>query len=80
MILETIVSMFYDFIIIIIEGLDVLTLPLDYITFLSNVLVYGIWAVGPGLMSIVIGCVTWWFSARCAVGLAVFIWRLLPFT
>ena len=80
MILESLMQAFYNVILSLFSLFDILSLPSNFISLISNVLVYGIWVVGNDLLSIVIACVVYWFSLRATIGLALFIWRLLPLT
>jgi hypothetical protein len=47
---------------------------------LAKVTVYGNYIVGSDLMLIIASSIMFWITARVAVGLPVFLWKLLPFT
>lgn len=62
------------------EGLHALSIPLNLLTAISQFTGYGVWLVGFDLITIFVQCVTFWLSVKLTVGLALFIWRLLPLT
>jgi hypothetical protein len=64
----------------ILDGMKIVTLPVDLIAVLAKVTVYGNYIVGSDLMLIIASSIMFWITARVAVGLPVFLWKLLPFT
>lgn len=62
------------------SGLQILTLPYDFLTVLLDILCYGTWVVGVDLMGIILANIVFWLGTRFTIGLVIFIWRLLPLT
>ena len=62
------------------SGIEILTLPLDLMNFLQDILCYGIWVIGFDMMALVISSVLGWWVVKATVGLVIFIWKLLPLT
>lgn len=80
MIVETLTGLALSIIQGIFSGLQMLTLPLDLMTVLLDILCYGVWVVGADLMLTTITLITSWLLFKFTAGLILFIWRLLPLT
>lgn len=63
-----------------INGLSVVTLPVDLVGALSAFIGYGNAIVGVDLLLIFAASVSLWMTAKLSVGVLLFVWRLLPFT
>lgn len=62
------------------DGFSIVTLPLNLVSVLVDILKYGIWVMGLDLFVITWTCIFGWLFAKLAIGLVLFIWRLLPLT
>lgn len=80
MITSTLLSWFFSFLTHLLNGFDVLSLPSNFITLISNVVVYGTWVIGADLLGIIISTAVWWWTLKLVIGIVLFIWRLLPLT
>lgn len=80
MIVETILQWAATFIQSLFSTLQIVTLPLDFLTVLFDILCYGVWVIGADMMAIILANITFWLGTRFAIGLVIFIWRLLPLT
>lgn len=80
MIVETLLSFASTFIQGLFSALQIINLPTDYMTVLLDIFCYGTWVIGSDLMAIVLATITGMLTGRFLLGLALFIWRLLPLT
>ena len=64
----------------LLNGLKILSLPVDMISALFTIIKYGNYIVGTDLMLIIFGSIMGWLTIRTTVGVVLFIWRLLPLT
>lgn len=80
MITSTLLSWFFSLLTHLLNGFDVLSLPSNFITLISNVVVYGTWVIGADLLGIIISTAVWWWTLKLVIGIVLFIWRLLPLT
>lgn len=61
-------------------GFEILNLPLEVVGTLSSILSFGVWIVGADIMGIFIGSVVFWWGIHTSIGLAVWLWKMLPLT
>lgn len=80
MITSTLLSWFFSLLTHLLNGFDILSLPSNFITLISNVVVYGTWVIGADLLGIIISTAVWWWTLKLVIGIVLFIWRLLPLT
>lgn len=80
MIVETLLGFAATLIQGLFSGLQILTLPLDFMTVLLDILCYGVWVIGADLVGIVFANIVFWLGLKFSIGLVIFIWRLLPLT
>ena len=80
MIIEFFINMFVAFLDTLISAVSMVTLPIDMISAITTVSAYGSWVVGSDLLLIFATCVFTWTTVKIAIGLVLFVWRLLPFT
>lgn len=80
MIVETLLGFATTFIQGLFSGLQIISLPTDFMTVLLDIFCYGTWVIGADLMAIVLATITGFLGARFMIGLVLFIWRLLPLT
>ena len=59
---------------------DVVTLPVDLLNTLSTITGYGSYFIGGDLLVIFFSMIFFWMSLKIALGLVIFIWKLLPLT
>lgn len=79
MIGETIIDLFFGIFRILFGALEIIHLPLDAISALSSILVYGNWIVGIDIMALFVGTVVFWWGVHMSIGLAVWVWEKIPF-
>lgn len=60
--------------------LEFISLPIDAISTLANIMCFGTWVVGSDIMLLFTASVTLWLGAKMSFGLALRLWELLPFT
>ena len=80
MIVESLLHFAVNFIQMLFSGLHFVSLPLDLLTVLFDILCYGTWIVGADLMAIALASIAFWMATRFTMGLALFVWRLIPLT
>lgn len=77
------IELLFNIIFLPIEGLlsafSAVSLPLDLITVLSNITSYGCWVLGSDLFILFITLVFSFYALRLSVGVAEWLWHLLPF-
>lgn len=59
---------------------DYVTIPIHVISVLGNITGFGVYVVGGDILLIVVANIMFWMAAKLLIGLALFIWRLLPLT
>lgn len=80
MIVESLVGFFCSMITALFNGFEIIGLPLQFINTLATITCYGAWVVGLDIISIFVATIVGWWAIKFIVGLAVFIWELLPLT
>ena len=80
MILEMLITMFVDFLIGLLDGIELVSLPLDMVEMLTEFSIYGSYIVGSDLLLLFASTVFTWTAAKFLVGIGIRIWELLPFT
>lgn len=80
MIVETLLTFSCALIQGLFSGLQIVNLPLDFMTVLLDIFCYGVWVIGADLMAIIITTITGWLLFKFSAGLILFVWRLLPLT
>ena len=65
---------------LIFSAFEMIALPVDLISTLYNILCYGSWVVGSDVLLLFVGSVTFWWSVKFSVGLAIWIYEHLPLT
>ena len=80
MILEGLINIFVGFLLGLLDGLSLLSLPLDLISLLSEFCSYGSYIVGSDLLMLFASLVFTWTAAKLSVGIGIRLWELLPFT
>ena len=80
MILETLITLFSNFIQGLLDMVSIVSLPLDAIEVLHQVCVYGSYIVGSDLLMLFGSLIFTWTSAKLSVGVGIRLWELLPLT
>lgn len=80
MIIETLISLAVNLFSGLIDLCDFVSLPLDLINVLGTICGYGSFIIGSDVLLLFSGCITFWLGFKMSVGLAKFIWDLLPLT
>ena len=73
MIVETICDLFLDMMTAAMQGMEIISLPTQFIKTLATILSYGVWVVGLDVMSIIFATITGWWLIKFTVGLVVWI-------
>lgn len=60
--------------------LEIVNLPTQLIGTLGNILVYGNWVVGTDVLLLFVGSVVFWWGVHLSIGIAIWVWKLLPLT
>ena len=80
MIIETIFSWCSNLIVGLFSVFEIVNLPLDFISSLYTILCYGVWVVGSDVLLLFTGSVMGWLLFKSSVGLAIWLYKLLPLT
>lgn len=80
MILEGLISIFVNFLLSLLDGISIISLPLDMITLLSEFCIYGSYVVGSDFLLLFASTVFSWTSAKFLLGIGIRLWELLPLT
>lgn len=81
MIAEALIGLFVSLLRVAIAGVgSTVSIPLDVIATLANVCGYGNYIVGIDVLGVFAGLVVFWTTVKCAIGIVLFIWRLIPLT
>lgn len=80
MIVESLLRWFSNFMQLMFSSFQAFTLPVELLAVLIELLAYGTWVIGADLMAIVIANIVFWMATKFTIGLALFVWRLLPLT
>lgn len=80
MIFEIPINLLCGLIVKVLEGINLVTLPVNAIQALGAFCAYGSHVVGADLLLIFSSCVLGWAVLKATLGLLLFIWRLLPLT
>lgn len=80
MIGEALIDMFFGIFTLLFSTLEFLTLPTQLIGVLSTLLAYGVWIVGADILVLFVGTVVFWWMVHMSIGLAVWLWKMLPLT
>lgn len=80
MIGELLIDLCFSTFRVLFMGLEVITLPTQLIGTLATIICYGVWIVGADIMGLFVGSVVLWWTVHMSIGLAVWLWKLLPLT
>ena len=80
MIVETLTGLGFLLIEALFEGLQVISLPTNFLAVLVDFMRVGAWILGADLLSICFTSILSLLTFKLTAGLIVFIWRLLPLT
>lgn len=77
-----ITKFFLDLVLGVIKGslsiIQVIGLPLDLVTILGNITIYGCWVLGADLFILCIGVVFSFFLLRLSIGFVEWVYHLIP--
>lgn len=80
MIGEFLLDLFFSVFSGIFGALEFFTLPTQLVGTLSTIMAYGNWIVGLDVMGIFIGSIIFWWGVHLSIGVAVWLWKMLPLT
>lgn len=80
MIGEALIDLFLGTFRLLFGAIEFVSLPTHLIATLGNILVYGNWVVGIDIMALFVGSVVFWWGVHLSIGLAVWLWKMLPLT
>lgn len=80
MIGETLIDLFLGLFSGLFGALEFVNLPVQTIGVLTTILAYGNWIVGIDIMALFVGSVVLWWGVHLSIGLAVWLWKMLPLT
>ena len=80
MLIESLLQLVSSLLFSMVSGLEAIKLPVELLGVLVNVLEVGLWVVGADVMAYVFASVFFWWTLKATVGLAIFVWKLLPLT
>lgn len=77
---EGLIDLFFGIFRILFGAFEVFALPTQTISALTTILVYGNWVVGIDIIALFVGTVVFWWGVHLSIGLAVWLWKMLPLT
>lgn len=77
---EILIDLFLGIFRVLFGALEFFALPTQAISALGTILVYGNWVVGLDIMALFVGTVVFWWGVHMSIGLAVWLWKMLPLT
>lgn len=80
MIGEALIDLFFSTFMGMFGALEIFQLPTQLMGALTNILVYGNWIVGIDVIGLFVGSVVFWWGVHLSIGLAVWLWKMLPLT
>lgn len=80
MIGEALISLCLGIFRLLFGTLEFIQLPTQIISTLGTILVYGNWVVGVDILSLFVASVVFWWGVHLSIGLAVWLWKMLPLT
>lgn len=80
MIIESVTGWAFFLIESLFSGFSLVSLPVNLINVLIDIMKFGAWVIGADLLGLVIGSIGFWLTFKFTAGLVLFIWRLLPLT
>lgn len=80
MIAESLIDLFFNLILGVLSGVEMVGVPYSVVNGLSNITACGIWVCGADVISVFVATVVGWWLIKFAVGLVVWVWELLPLT
>lgn len=80
MIGEVLIDLFFSLFRTLFSTLEFINLPTQAINALSTITVYGTWIVGADILALFVGSVVFWWGVHMSIGLAVWLWKMLPLT
>lgn len=81
MIIELLISVFVNIVSLLLGALSSIpAIPIDLIVVLGNITGFGSYIIGGDLLLLFAGCVTFWITTKLSMGVAIWFWKLLPFT
>lgn len=81
MILQAIIDMAVGVLSMLLSGLTGwVTIPTDLMSTIGSITGFGSWIVGGDLLLLLVGSVTFWTATKLSIGLALWLWKLLPLT
>lgn len=80
MIGELLIDLFFSLFTGLFSAIEFINLPTQTIGALSTILAYGNWIVGVDIMALFAGTVVFWWGVHMSIGLAVWLWKMLPLT
>ena len=80
MIIESVFTWATNLIVGLFSAFEFINLPLDFISTLYTILCYGTWVIGSDVLLLVLTSVMGWLTFKASVGLAIWLYRLLPLT
>lgn len=61
-------------------ALEFISLPTQLVSTLGTITAYGTWIVGVDILALFVGSVVFWWGVHLSIGLAVWLWKMLPLT
>lgn len=80
MIGEVTIDLFFNIFRLLFGAMELVNLPTHAITTLGSIIVYGNWIVGIDILALFVGTVVFWWGVQLSIGLAVWLWKMLPLT
>ena len=80
MLFETISNWSTNLIVGLFSVFEFVNLPTDAISVLYTIMCYGVWVVGSDILLLVFSTIFGWITFKATVGLAIWLYKLLPLT
>lgn len=80
MIGESLINLFLNLFSGLFGAIEFVNLPTQLIQTLTTILAYGNWVVGIDIMALFAGSIIGWWAIDFTIGIAVWLWKMLPLT
>lgn len=77
---EGLIDLFFGIFRLLFGAIEFVNLPTQTINALTTIMAYGNWVVGIDIIALFVGTVVFWWGVHLSIGLAVWLWKMLPLT
>lgn len=77
---EVLIDLCFGIFRLLFGALEFINLPTQLVNALGTIITYGVWIVGVDIMALFVGSVVLWWGVHLSIGLAIWLWKMLPLT